>query len=63
MITVTDTAAAQMQKLLAKDYAEARGLRVGIKAGGCSGFEYVFAWEPEPKATDLVFWAIAKKPK
>jgi iron-sulfur cluster assembly protein len=55
MITVTDTAAAQMQKLLAKDYAEARGLRVGIKAGGCSGFEYVFAWEPEPKATDLVF--------
>jgi iron-sulfur cluster assembly protein len=55
MITVTETAATQMQKLLANDHADARGLRVGVKAGGCSGFEYVFSWEPEPKPTDLVF--------
>ena len=54
MIAVTPTAAGQMQKLLAKQEA-ARGLRVGIKAGGCSGFEYVFEWEAEPKADDLVF--------
>ncbi len=54
MIAVTPTAAGQMQKLLAKQEA-ARGLRVGIKAGGCSGFEYVFEWEDAPKPDDLVF--------
>ena len=54
MIAVTPTAASQMRKLLAKR-DDARGLRVGIKAGGCSGFEYVFEWEAAPKAADLVF--------
>ena len=54
MIAVTPTAASQMQKLLSKR-DDARGLRVGIKAGGCSGFEYVFEWEAAPKADDLVF--------
>jgi iron-sulfur cluster assembly protein len=55
MITVTDTAASQIVKLLAKQQAEATGLRVGVKAGGCSGFEYVFAWEEAPRDNDLVF--------
>jgi iron-sulfur cluster assembly accessory protein len=55
MIHVTDTAAAQIGKLIAKEHVEARGLRVGVKAGGCSGFEYVFAWEAEPRPSDLIF--------
>ena len=55
MITVTDNAAAQIGKLIAQQYVEARGLRVGVKAGGCSGFEYVFAWETAPRENDLVF--------
>lgn len=55
MITVTENAATQIEKLLAKQYAEASGLRVGVKAGGCSGFEYVFEWEVGPRDTDLVF--------
>jgi len=55
MISVTENAATQIQKLLDKQHPEAHGLRVGVKAGGCSGFEYVFAWEAEPKETDLVF--------
>jgi iron-sulfur cluster assembly protein len=55
VITVTETAAAQIEKLIEKQHPDARGLRVGVKAGGCSGFEYVFAWEPEPRETDLVF--------
>jgi iron-sulfur cluster assembly protein len=54
MIAVTTTAATQIQKLLTKK-ENATGLRVGIKAGGCSGFEYVFEWESAPKETDLVF--------
>lgn len=55
MITVTDNAASAIERLLEKQYTEARGLRVGVKAGGCSGFEYVFEWEPSPKDSDLIF--------
>jgi iron-sulfur cluster assembly protein len=55
MITVTENAAAQIQKLLEKQHVEASGLRVGVKAGGCSGFEYVFVWEASPRPDDLVF--------
>lgn len=54
MIAVTTTAATQMKKLLPK-YEPAQGLRVGVKAGGCSGFEYVFEWEAAPGDNDLVF--------
>jgi iron-sulfur cluster assembly protein len=55
MITVTENAAGQIRKLLEKQHTEATGLRVGVKAGGCSGFEYVFAWEAGPRENDLVF--------
>jgi len=55
VITVTESAAAQISKLIEKQHAEATGLRVGVKAGGCSGFEYLFAWETSPRETDLVF--------
>jgi iron-sulfur cluster assembly protein len=55
MISVTDSAASQIQKLIAREHPNAAGLRVGVKAGGCSGFEYVFAWEAAPGETDLVF--------
>ena len=55
MIQLTDNASNQIVKLLAKHELPGGGLRVGIKAGGCSGFEYVFAWEASPKTTDQVF--------
>ena len=55
MITVTENAASQIQKLLVKQQLTEGGLRVGVKAGGCSGFEYVFAWEASPGQSDLTF--------
>jgi iron-sulfur cluster assembly protein len=55
MITITDAAAAQIVKLVDKQQAGVGGLRVGVKAGGCSGFEYTFAWETTPKASDQIF--------
>jgi iron-sulfur cluster assembly protein len=56
MITITETAAHQIVKLIAKEeQKQLAGLRVGVKAGGCSGFEYTFAWESTPKPTDQVF--------
>ena len=55
MIQITENASAQIRKMLAKRGAAETGLRVAVKAGGCSGFEYVFGWEVAPKQTDLVF--------
>jgi len=58
MITITEAASKQIVKLLTKNGKQQLGnggLRVGVKAGGCSGFEYTFAWETEPKPTDQIF--------
>ena len=55
MVEVTENAAAQIHKLLEKQEMPNGGLRVGVKAGGCSGFEYVFEWEAAPKDNDVVF--------
>lgn len=55
MIQITDNAAAQIHRMLTKRGSLETGLRVGVKAGGCSGFEYIFGWERTPKDTDVVF--------
>jgi iron-sulfur cluster assembly protein len=55
MLQISENAARQILKMLAKNGLEGGGLRVGLKAGGCSGFEYVFAWEREPRPKDEVF--------
>ena len=41
--------------MLAKRRSGEAGLRIGVKAGGCSGFEYIFGWERAAKNTDAVF--------
>lgn len=55
MIVITQNAAGQIQKMLAKNGLTGGGLRVGVKAGGCSGYEYTFGWEKDPRSTDEVF--------
>jgi iron-sulfur cluster assembly protein len=55
VIVISPAADAQIAKMLKKRAAGETGLRVGVKAGGCSGFEYVFGWERVPKETDHVF--------
>jgi iron-sulfur cluster assembly protein len=55
MIEITDNAARQIERMLAKRDLGERGLRVGVKAGGCSGLEYTFRWEASPRSGDLVF--------
>jgi len=37
-VSITDKAATQIAKLMAKDGSE--GLRIGVKKGGCAGMEY-----------------------
>lgn len=41
-VTITDTAATQIAKLMAKD--DHAGLRIGVKKGGCAGMEYTMEY-------------------
>jgi iron-sulfur cluster assembly accessory protein len=54
MIQITDRAAAHIQKMLARRGRDERALRLGVRAGGCSGFEYTFGWETSPGPGDSV---------
>ena len=55
MVQITENAARQIRKVMAKQGMTRGGLRVGIKAGGCSGLSYVFAWDVDPNPGDQVF--------
>jgi iron-sulfur cluster assembly protein len=55
-ITFTDTGAAKVTEFLASqgEAAKDAGLRVGVRGGGCSGFQYQLAFD-EQRDADIVF--------
>ncbi len=53
-IQITQNASRQIRKLLDKQGLPHGGLRVAVKAGGCSGLSYVFGWDEQPREADLV---------
>ncbi len=55
-IVLSDKGAEKVQEFLAGqgDAAEAAGLRVGVRGGGCSGFQYQLAFD-EQRDGDVVF--------
>ena len=55
MFQISENAGKLIRKMTKKNGFPDGGLRIGIKAGGCSGLSYVFAWEPMPKDGDHVF--------
>jgi len=56
MITITDKGAEKVHEFLKSQDADvsSAGLRVGVKGGGCSGFQYQLAFD-ERKDGDVVF--------
>jgi iron-sulfur cluster assembly protein len=52
---ITENAGKLIRKMTAKNGIPDGGLRIGIKAGGCSGLSYTFGWEAVPRAGDHVF--------
>src|ERR1700734_3898415 len=56
MITLTDKGAEKVREFLSSQstVAETAGLRVGVRGGGCSGFQYALAFD-EQRADDTVF--------
>ena len=55
MIEISDSAARVITRQLAKNNLAGGGLRVAVKAGGCSGFSYVFQWDATARDSDRVF--------
>ncbi|MPZ16701.1 MAG: iron-sulfur cluster assembly accessory protein [Luteitalea sp.] len=55
MIAISENAGRQIRKLLEKQGMLHGALRVGVKAGGCSGLSYIFAWEEAPRPDDEVY--------
>lgn len=55
MIEITESAARVITRQLAKRQQSRGGLRIAIKAGGCSGFSYAFDWDEAARESDRVF--------
>ena len=55
MIEITESAARVITRQLSKQPHGAGGLRIAVKAGGCSGFSYTFAWDNAARENDQVF--------
>ncbi len=56
MIQITDKGAEKVHEFLASQQADVNvaGLRVGVRGGGCSGFQYQLAFD-EQRESDVVF--------
>ncbi|MFI5010093.1 MAG: HesB/IscA family protein [Solirubrobacterales bacterium] len=56
MISITDKGAEKVHEFLAGQEGDVTmaGLRVGVRGGGCSGFQYQLAFD-EQRESDLVF--------
>jgi len=55
VMSMTDAAAARVKAIVENSGPDAKGVRVGIKKGGCAGMEYTIdlVTEPNPK-DDLI---------
>ena len=53
MITLTDSAVAQIRQLQAEKATEGQKLRIWVEAGGCSGFEYGMSFDVKQDADQL----------
>ena len=55
MLQISENAGKLIQKMTTRQGIPGGGLRIAIKAGGCSGLSYTFAWEGAPRDGDHVF--------
>lgn|SRR5512147_1302157 len=53
-LKLTESAIAQVKKLLARDERAGQGLRVSVTDGGCSGHSYKLDFDKQQRAGDTV---------
>ncbi len=55
MITITDKGAEKVHEFLASQGADpsSAGLRVGVRGGGCSGFQYALAFDTQREGDEV----------
>jgi iron-sulfur cluster assembly protein len=54
-VTIDNAALDQIKRLLSRKGSEGSFLRIGVKGGGCSGFEYFFRIDEVERDGDLVY--------
>src|SRR4051794_33955234 len=55
MITLTEKGAEKVQEFLAgQENPEVSGLRVGVRGGGCSGFQYLLAFDEQRDGDTII---------
>ncbi len=52
VMTMTDAAATRVKQIVSSSGPDAKGIRVGIKKGGCAGMEYTIDLVTEANAKD-----------
>lgn len=52
IMAVSDAAAGRVREIVEARDGTAKGIRVGVKKGGCAGMEYTIDLVTEPKAAD-----------
>jgi len=53
-ISLTPSAVEYVKRLRAREGKQSQALRVGVKAGGCSGFSYYLGFTGDRRQNDLV---------
>jgi iron-sulfur cluster assembly accessory protein len=53
-ISLTPSAVEHVKRIRAKEQKEGQALRIGVKAGGCSGYTYYMGFTADRRAGDLV---------
>lgn len=53
MITISDTAAERLKEMLAEQETPNMFLRLGVAAGGCSGFSYAMGFDDQESEADV----------
>jgi iron-sulfur cluster assembly protein len=53
MVTLTDTATSKVKELMNGQAEDDTGLRVAIRGGGCSGFQYALAFDQKREGDEV----------
>ncbi|MBW7863271.1 MAG: iron-sulfur cluster assembly accessory protein [Candidatus Hydrogenedentes bacterium] len=54
LIQATESAVAELRRLLGQEGHEGKGVRLGVKGGGCSGFSYNLEFDSPREGDNIV---------